>query len=115
MDVALARCDREILLATYAVLTGRDAVNCNFVSLPEALLYLSDWQAERVLLLKQLSRISATPDPSTYPPAVSLLDAFWRHQPCSACVAPCADCPHRLHTFAGFLSLLSPATSTPGS
>ena len=107
----IARCDHEIMLATYALMTGRDPVDCQSVSVSDALLYLADWEMERQILRNQETPAMLTPTQAelTQPTPVEILAAvhtFWRQQPCSVCNTPDATCPHRAPAFAEFEALI---------
>ena len=49
------------MLATYALMTGRDPVDCQSVSVSDALLYLADWEMERQILRNQETPAMLTP------------------------------------------------------
>ena len=105
----LARCEHEIVLATYALMTGRDAVDCKPVSVSDALLYLTDWEMERAYILsnQETTMLTTSNTPTQTPPRVlSFIETFWRDRPCSVCNTPGATCPHRAPALADFISLV---------
>jgi hypothetical protein len=110
----LARCEREIMLATYALMTGRDPVDCRPVSVSDALLYLTDWEMERTYIIRAQEQTTMRPTSTsqTQTPQLSAaetlaaVESFWQDQPCSVCATPGATCPHRAPAFAQFQALL---------
>lgn len=94
----LARCEREIMLAFYALMTGRDPVYCKLFSISDALLYLTDWQMERQILTVQekptMPTISGTLAP-TRADVLAAVESFWQQQRCSVCTTPGSTCLHR--------------------
>jgi len=114
----IARCDREIALALFAVTTGRDAVDGHPVALADALLYLTDWESERDRLLPQpenpmLNTTLGTP--ITPDEAIAVMRGLWQKEPCSVCSAVGPDCVHRAPSLASFIALMTavaPPTST---
>ena len=107
----IVRCDHEIMLATYALLTGRDPVDCKAVSVSDALLYLGDWETERQIIRNQEAPVMVTSIPAerrqlTPADLLTAVQTFWQQQPCSVCAAPDATCPHRAASFAEFEALM---------
>ena len=110
----LEKCDYEMALATFAILTGRDPVNCQPISVDQALLYYFDWQHERAVLTAQ--EPSPNPRPKHLPVLPRLLDSWLKH-PCSTCDRPGAQCSHRAPVLADVLALVQAVVgpATPGS
>jgi hypothetical protein len=109
----LEQCDHEIALATFALLTGCDAVHSHPVTADDALLYLFDWQQERAVLLAQdatttMHRPQHLPILDA-PEALRFVDRFWQNQPCSVCGQPGAECTHRAPALADFVALIRAA------
>jgi len=106
----IARCDREIALALFAVTTGRDPVEGHPVALADALLYLTDWESERARLLPQpenpmLDTTLGTP--ITPHEAIAVMRSLWQKEPCSVCAAVGSGCVHRAPSLASFIALMT--------
>ena len=100
------RCVQEIALATFAFVTGRDPIDGRPVRTENAVLYLTDWWAERALLEEDdpiVRNPGALPQLNA-PEALALIDRFWRTQPCSVCERRGSDCSHRAPALAQFVA-----------
>ena len=100
------RCVQEIALATFALVTGRDPIDGQPVLTENAVLYLTDWWAERALLEEDdpTVRNPRTLPHLNAPEALALIDRFWRTQPCSVCHRPGSECSHRAPALADFVA-----------